>query len=161
MCHRLALTPGPTRRLWAVFGTASILIAACTSTPTVTPSNPSTAACFDAAKVEGLHDEWEDAYRPVANLSDGMDTDQVVASVRATREIALELALATAADPVAAGHFEDAADAYLNAPPIPPHVSLDAMSRSDIDRLQTPIWESGDAMYAGIEALNNSTVPFC
>ena len=90
-----------------------------------------------------------------------MDTDQVVASVRATREIALELALATAADPVAAGHFEDAADVYLNAPPIPPHVSLEAMSRSDIDRLQRPIWASGDAMYAGIEALNYSTIPFC
>jgi hypothetical protein len=148
-------------RLWAVFGATSILIAACTPTATVTRSDPPAAVCFDAAKVEGLHDEWDDAYRPIANLSGRMDTDQVVASVRATREIALELALATAADPVAAGHFEDAADVYLNAPPIRPHVSLEAMSRSDIDRLQSPIWESGDAMYAGIEALNYSTIPFC
>jgi hypothetical protein len=86
-----------------------------------------------------------------------------VASLRATREIALELALATAADPVAAGHFKDAADAYLKAPPIPPHVSLDEESRSDIDidRLQAATSEGGDAMSAGIEALNNSTIPFC
>ena len=159
-CHRSGVTPGLTRQLWAIFGAASILIAACTSTPTGTRSDPTTP-CFDTAKVEGLHDEWEDAYRPIANLSDRMNTDQVVASVRATREIALELAIATAADPVAAGHFEDAADVYLNAPPIPPHVSLEAMSRSDMDRLQRPIRASGDAMYAGIEALNYSTIPFC
>ena len=148
------------RRLWGVFGATSILIAACTSTPTGDQSNRATAACFDAAKVKGLHDEFEHKAGD-ADLSDGMDMDRVVASLRATREIALELALATAADPVAAGHFEDAADVYLNAPSIPPHVSLEAMSRSDIDRLQSPIWESGDAMYAGIEALNYSTIPFC
>jgi hypothetical protein len=159
-CHRSGVTPGLRRQLWAIFGAASILIAACTSTPTGTLSDPTTP-CFDTAKVEGLHDEWEDAYRPIANLSDRMNTDQVVASVRATREIALELAIATAADPVAAGHFEDAADVYLNAPPIPPHVSLEAMSRSDMDRLQRPIRASGDAMYAGIVALNYSTIPFC
>jgi hypothetical protein len=90
-----------------------------------------------------------DAYKRVANLSDGMDTDQVVASLRATREIALELGLATVADPVAARHFKDAADASLKAPPIPPHASLDAMSRSDIDRLQAATGKGGDAMHAG------------
>ena len=99
------------------------MIAACTSTTTVTQSHPSTAACFDSAKVKGLYDEW--AHKAAdANLSDDMDMAQVVASLRATREIALELALATAADPAAAGHFKDAADAYLKAPPIPPHASL-------------------------------------
>jgi hypothetical protein len=51
--------------------------------------------------------------------------------LRATREIALELAFATAADPVAAGRFKDAAGACLQAPPIPPHASLDAISRSN------------------------------
>jgi hypothetical protein len=102
-------------------------------TPAVTQSNPPTAACFDAAKITGLYDEW--AHKAVdANLSDGIEMAQVVASLRATREIALEIALATAADPVAAGHFKDAADAYVKAPPIPPHASLDARSRSDIDR---------------------------
>jgi len=90
-----------------------------------------------------------------------MDMAQVVASLRATREIALELALATAADPAAAGHFKDAADAYLKAPPIPPHASLAAMSRSDIDRLQMATGEGVSAMYAGIDALNNSPIPFC
>jgi hypothetical protein len=79
-CHRLALTRGPMRRLRAVFGTTSILIAACTSAPTVTQSNPSTAACFDAAKVRGVYDEW--AHKAVANLSDDMDMDRVVASLR-------------------------------------------------------------------------------
>jgi hypothetical protein len=135
------------------------LIAACTSTPTVTQSDP-TAACFDAAKVKGLHDEFEHKAGD-ADLSDGMDMDRVVASLRATREIALELALATAADPVAAGHFKDAAEAYLKAPPIPPHVSLDSMSRSDIGRLQAATDEGSNAMHFGIEALNNSPVPFC
>lgn len=90
-----------------------------------------------------------------------MDMDRVVASLRATREIALELARATAADPVAAGHFEDAAEAYLKAPPIPPHVSLDAMSRSEIGRLQAATGEDSNAMHFGIEALNNSPIPFC
>jgi hypothetical protein len=147
------------RRLWGVFGATSILIAACTSTPTVTRSDP-TAACFDAAKVKDLHDEFEHKAGD-ADLSDGMDMDRVVASLRATREIALELARATAADPVAAGHFEDAAEAYLKAPPIPPHVSLDAMSRSDIGRLQAATGEGSNAMHFGIEALNNSPIPFC
>jgi hypothetical protein len=146
------------RRLWAVFGATSILIAACTST--ATRPKPSTAVCFDAAKVKGLHDEFEHKAGD-ADLSDGMDMDRVVASLRATREIALELALATAADPVAAGYFEDAAEAYLKAPPIPPHVSLDAMSRSDIGRLQAATDEGSSAMHFGIEALNNSTIPFC
>jgi hypothetical protein len=149
------------RRLWAVFGATSILIAACTSTPTVTRSDP-IAACFDAAKVKGLHDEFEHKAGD-ADLSDGMDIDRVVASLRATREIALELALATAADPVAAGHFKDAAEAYLKAPPIPPHVSLDEKTHNDIDidRLEKAKSEGGNAFYAGIEALNNSPIPFC
>ncbi|MDP9223193.1 MAG: hypothetical protein M3P18_04945 [Actinomycetota bacterium] len=151
--------PGVTR-LWAVFGATSILIAACTSTPTVSQSNPSTAVCFDSAKVKGLYDEW--AHKAAdTNLSDGIDMAQVVASLRATREIASELALATAADPVAAGHFKDAADAYLNAPPIPPHASLASMSRRDIYRLDTATGEDSTAMYAGIDALNDSIVPFC
>jgi hypothetical protein len=148
------------RGLWAVFGTASILIAACTSTPTVSQSNPSTAACFDSAKVKGLYDEW--AHKAAdTNLSDGMDMALVVASLRSTREIALELALATAADPAASGHFRDAADAYLKAPPIPPHASLASMSRSDVYRLDSATGEGSTAMYAGIDALNNSIVPFC
>jgi len=135
-------------------------MAACTSTTTVTQPNRSTATCFDSAKVRGLYDEW--AHKAAdTNLSDGMDMAQVVGSLRATREIALELALATAADPVAARHFKDAADAYLKAPPIPPHASLDAMSRSDIYRLDTATGEGSSAMYAGIDALNNSPVPFC
>jgi hypothetical protein len=148
------------RGLWAVFATTSILVAACTSTTTVTQSNPSTTTCFDSAKVRGLYDEW--AHKAAdTNLSDGMEMALVVASLRSTREIALELALATAPDPVAAGHFKDAADAYLKAPPIPPHASLDAMSRSDIDRLQMATGEGDSAMYAGIDALNNSPIPFC
>jgi hypothetical protein len=148
------------RGLWAVFGTISILIAACTSTPTVSQSNPSTAVCFDSAKVKGLYDEWAHEAAD-SNLSDGMDMAQVVASLRATREIALELSLATAADPAASGHFKDAADAYLKAPPIPPHASLDAMSRSDIYRLDTATGEGSSVMYVGIDALNNSPIPFC
>lgn len=147
------------RRLRAVFVATSILMAACTSTTTVTQPNRSTA-CLDSAKVKGLYDEW--AHKAAdTNLSDGMDMAQVVASLRATREIALELSLATVADPAASGHFEDAADAYLKAPPIPPHASLDAMSRSDIYRLDTATGEGSSAMYAGIDALNNSPVPFC
>jgi hypothetical protein len=151
--------PGVSGR-WAVFAATSILIAACTSTPTVSQSNPSTATCFDSAKVKGLYDEW--AHKAAdTNLSDGMDMAQVVASLRATREIALELALATAADPVAAGHFKDAADAYLKAPPIPPHASFASMSRDEIDRLGIATGAGVTAMYAGLDALNNSTIPFC
>ena len=148
------------RGLWTVLAATSILIAGCTSTTTVTQASPSTDVCFDSAKVRGLYDEW--AHKAAdANLSDGMDMAQVVASLRATREIASELALATAADPVAAGHFKDAADAYLKAPQIPPHASLVAMSRSDIDRLQMATGEGVSAIYAGIVALNNSPIPFC
>jgi hypothetical protein len=146
--------------LWAVFVAASTLIAACTSTPTVSQSNASTAVCFDSAKVKGLYDEWAQKAADT-NLSDGVDMAQVVASLRATREIALELALATAADPVASGHFEDAADAYLEAPQIPPHASLASISPDDIDRLGTATGAGVTAMYAGIDALNDSTIPFC
>jgi len=148
------------RGLWAVFGATSILISACTSTSTVPQSNPSTAVCFDSAKVKGLYDEW--AHKAAdTNLSDGMDMAQVVASFRATREIASELALATAADPVAAEHFQNAADAYLKVPSIPPHASLASMSRSDIDRLERATRDGVSAMSAGIDALNNSPIPFC
>lgn len=161
-------SPGPDTRCrhpgmrgpWAVFVVTSIMIAACTSTPTVSQSNPSAAVCFDAANVKGLYDEW--AHKAAdTNLSDGMDMAQVVASFRATREIASELALATAADPVAAEHFQNAADAYLKVPSIPPHASLASMSRSDIDRLERATRNGVSAMSAGIDALNNSPIPFC
>jgi hypothetical protein len=85
---------------------------------------------------------------------------QVEASLRAADEIASELAHATAADPVAAGHFKDSADAYSKVP-IPPHASLDAMSESEIRRLERAKGEAGNGISAGIEALNNSTIPFC
>jgi hypothetical protein len=148
------------RGLLAVLAATSTLIAACTSTAPVTRAGPSTGACLDAEKVRGLYDEW--AHKAAdSNLSDGMDMSQVVASLRSTREIALELALATAADPVAAGHFKDAADAYLKAPPIPPHASVASMSRDDIDRLQAATGVGVSAMFAGIDALNNSPIPFC
>ena len=144
----------------AVLAATSTLIAACTSTAPVTRAGPSTGACLDAEKVRGLYDEW--AHKAAdSNLSDGMDMSQVVASLRSTREIALELAIATAADPVAAGHFKDAADAYLKAPPIPPHASVASMSRDDIDRLQAATGVGVSAMFAGIDALNNSPIPFC
>lgn len=148
------------RGLWAILAATSTLIAACTSTPPVSQAGPSAGTCLDGAKVRGLYDEW--AHKAAdTNLSDGMDMAQVVASLRSTREIALELAVATAADPVAAGHFKDAADAYLEAPPIPPHASLASMSRDDIDRLQTATGHGVSAMFAGIDALNNSPIPFC
>jgi hypothetical protein len=35
------------------------------------------------------------------------------------------------------------------------------MSRSDIYRLDTATGEGSTAMYAGIDALNNSIIPFC
>lgn len=147
------------RGLWAVFVVSSITVAACTSPPTVSQSNPSIAVCFDSAKIKGLYDQW--AHKAAdTNLSDGMDMAQVAASLRATREIALELALATAADPVAAGLFEDAADAYLKAPQIPPHASVASMSRDDIDRLGTATG-AGVTMFAGIDALNSSPISFC
>jgi len=153
------LRPG-VRAPWAVFVVASILISGCTSTSTVSQPNPSTVVCFDSAKVKGFYDAW--AHKAAdTNLSDGMDMAQVVASLRATREIALELAHATAADPVAAGHFRDAADAYLKAPQIPPHASLASISREDIDRLGAATGAGVTAMSAGIDALNDSTIPFC
>jgi hypothetical protein len=158
-CHRLGLTPGPTRRLWAVFATASILIAACTSTTTVTRSDP-TAPCFDAARVRGLYEEWAHAAGETY-LGDGVDLAQVAALLRTARKTLLELARATAADPVAAGHFQDAADSYLKVPRIPPDASLDAMSRSEIDGLEGTFTGTGGGVYEGIEALNNSTIPFC
>jgi hypothetical protein len=37
----------------------------------------------------------------------------------------------------------------------------DAMSRSDIGRLQAATGEGSNAMHFGIEALNNSPIPFC
>jgi hypothetical protein len=146
------------RRLWAVFGATSILIAACTST--ATRPNPSTAVCFDAAKVRGLYEEWAHAAADIW-VGDGVDLAQVAASLRAARETSLELARATAADPVAAGHFQDAADSYLKVPPIPPDASLDAMSRSERDRLERTFTGTGVGVYEGIEALNNSAIPFC
>jgi hypothetical protein len=146
------------RRLWAVLGATSILIVACTST--ATRPNPSTGVCFDAAKVRGLYEEWAHAAAEIW-VGDGVDLAQVAASLRAARETLLELALATAADPVAAGHFQDAADSYLKVPPIPPDASLDAMSRSEIDRLERTFTGTGGGVYDGIEALNNSDIPFC
>jgi hypothetical protein len=146
------------RRLWAVFGASSILIAACTST--ATRPNPSTAVCLDAAKVRGLYEEWAHAAADIW-VGDGVDLAQVAASLRAARETSLELARATAADPVAAGHFQDAADSYLKVPPIPPGASIDAMSRREIDRLERSFTGTGNGVYEGIEALNNSAIPFC
>jgi hypothetical protein len=145
-------------RLWAVFGATSILIAACTSTPT--RPNPSTAVCFDAAKVKGLYEEWAHAAAEIW-VGDGVDLAQVAASLRVARETSLELARATAADPVAAGHFQDAADSYLKVPPIPPDASIDAMSRREKDRLERSFTGTGNGVYEGIETLNNSTIPFC
>jgi hypothetical protein len=46
-------------------------------------------------------------------------------------------------------------------PPIPPDASLDAMSRSEIDRLESSFTGTGNGVYEGIEALNNSPIPFC
>ena len=146
------------RRLWAVLGATSILIAACTSTPT--RPNPSTAVCFDAAKVRGLYEEWAHAAAEIW-VGDGVDLAQVAASLQAARETLLELARATAADPVAAGHFQDAADSYLKVPPIPPDASLDAMSRREKDRLERTFTGTGNGVYEGIETLNNSDIPFC
>jgi hypothetical protein len=146
------------RRLWGVFGATLILIAACTST--ATRPNPSTAACFDAAKVRGLYDEWAHAAADIW-VGDGVDLAQVAASLRTARKTLLELARATAADPVAAGHFQDAADSYLKVPPIPPDASLDAMSRSEIRRLEGTFTGTGNGVYEGIERLNNSAIPFC
>jgi hypothetical protein len=146
------------RRLWAVFGAASILIAACTST--ATRPNPSTAVCFDAAKVRGLYEEWAHAAAETY-IGDGVDLAQIGSLLRAARQSLLELARATAADPVAARHFKDAADSYLEVPPIPPDASLDTMSRTEIQRLETAITGTGGGVYEGIEALNNSPIPFC
>jgi hypothetical protein len=134
------------------------LIAACTST--ATRPNPSTATCFDAAKVRGLYEEWAHASADIW-VGDGVDLTQVAASLRAAHETSLELARATAADPVAAGHFQDTADSYLKVPPIPPDASIDAMSRTEIQRLERAITGTGGGVYEGIETLNNSDIPFC
>jgi hypothetical protein len=139
-------------------GATSILIAACTSIPTATQPEPSTA-CIDAAKVRGLYEEWAHAAGETY-LGDGVDLARVAALLRTARESLLELARATAADPVAAGHFQDAADSYLKVPPIPPDASLDAMSRREIDRLERAL-QTGGGVEEGIEALNNSPVPYC
>jgi hypothetical protein len=157
-CRRLGLTPGPTGRLCAVLGATSILIAACTST--ATQPNPSTAVCLDAAEVRGLYEEWAHAAADIW-VGDGVDLAQVAASLRAARETLLELARATAAYPVAARHFQAAADSYLKVPPIPPDASLDAMSPSEIDRLEESFSGTGNGVYEGIETLNNSNIPFC
>jgi hypothetical protein len=148
---------GLTTRLWVVVGTASILISACSSA--ATRPNP-TADCLDAAKVRGLYDVWAHAAADIW-VGDGVDLAQVAASLRTARESLLELARATAADPVAASHFQDAADSYLKVAPIPPGASLDAMSRSEIDRLEDSFTGTGNGVYEGIETLNNSDVPFC
>jgi hypothetical protein len=158
-CHRLALTPAPTKRLWAVLGATAILIAACTSKPRATQPEPSTA-CIDAAKVRGLYEEWTHASSHIW-VGDGVDLAQVATSLRTARETLLELARATAADPVAAGHFQDGADSYLKVPPIPPDASIDAMSRSEIARLESSFNGTGGGVYEGIDTLNNSDVPFC
>jgi hypothetical protein len=134
------------------------LIAACTST--ATRPNPSTGVCFDAAKVRGLYEEWAHASADIW-IGDGVDLAQVAASLRAARETLLELARATAADPMAAEQFQDAADSYLKVAPIPSEASLDAMSRSEIDRLEGSLNGTGGGVYEGIEALNGSRVPFC
>ena len=155
---RLGLTPGSTGRLCAVLAATSILIAACTST--ATRPNPSTAVCLDAAKVRGLYEEWAHAAADIW-VGDGVDLAQVAASVRAARETSLELARATAAYPVVAEHFQDAADSYLKVPPIPPDASVDAMSRSEIDRLEESFSGTGNGVYEAIDTLNNSNIPFC
>lgn len=157
-CRRLGLTPGPTGRLYAVLGATSVLIAACTST--ATRPNPSTAACLDAAKVRGLYEEWTHAAADIW-IGDGVDLAQVAASLRTARETLLGLARATAAYPVVAEDFQDAADSYLNVPPIPPDASVDAMSRSEIDRLEESFTGTGNGVYEAIDTMNNSDIPFC
>jgi hypothetical protein len=139
-------------------GVTSILIAACTST--ATQPNGATAVCLDADKVRGLYEEWAHAAADIW-IGDGVDLTRVAASLRVARESLLKLARATAADPVAAEHFQDAADSYLKVPPIPPDASLDAMSRSEIDRLEGSFTGTGGGVDEGIETLNNSDIPFC
>ena len=136
------------------------MIAACTSTPRVTDSNPSTAVCLDAAKVRGLYEEWAHAAADIL-VGYGVDLAHVAASLRTARETLLELARATAAYPVVAGHFQDAADSYLKVPPIPPDASLDAMSRREKDRLEESFTGTGNGVYEALETLNNSPIPFC
>jgi hypothetical protein len=39
--------------------------------------------------------------------------------------------------------------------------AVDAMSRSEIDRLEGSLTGTGDGVYEGIETLNTSTILFC
>ena len=45
--------------------------------------------------------------------------------------------------------------------PMPPDASLDAMSRSEIDRLESSFTGTSGGVSEGIETLNNSKIPFC
>ena len=105
-----------------------------------------------------MYEEWAHAAADIW-VGDGVDLAQVVASLRTARETLLELARATAAYPVVAEDFQDAA--YLNLPPIPPDASVDAMSRSEIDRLEESFTGTGSGVYDAIDTMNNSDIPFC
>jgi hypothetical protein len=117
-----------------------------TPAPTATgTSSPATTGCFHRAKILQLGNEWKNASQQLVELR---TTD---------REIALELARATAGDPVVSHHFRDAAGVYGRAPAYKPN----NVSPEDLNRALNAAATGAEAMSVGIHSLSQSSVPFC
>jgi hypothetical protein len=138
------------------------LLACSTSTTTVTqatsvtphtspsppPSSPLSTVCFDRAKIIQLSHQWQKSQ----NLWQLHTIDH---------EIALNLALATAADPALSGRFQHAADIYATAPVSPKNAPIGSITQAELSKLFKVLAAGATAMRAAVDALGNSSVPFC
>jgi hypothetical protein len=138
------------------------LLACSTSTTTVTqaasitpPTSPSPPAssssstvCFDRAKIIQLYHQWQESQ----NLWQLHTIDH---------EIALNLALATAVDPALSIRFKDAAEIYATAPVSPKNAPIGSVTQAELSKLFKVLAAGATAMRAAVDALGNSSVPFC
>jgi hypothetical protein len=134
--------------LGACSSSTTIVTQAAPPTSQTSPSPPPTSAagdaCFDGQRIQRLGKEWKKVSTDLNQLR------------TADRAIALELALATSADPDVSDHFQEAADAYAKAPEAGPNVSP-----AELSRAFDAMGDGADAMNAGVKALSDSSIPFC
>jgi hypothetical protein len=132
--------------------TTVIQAAPTTTSPTPAPttsSSSATSGCFDRAKIIELVNQLTKSEQKFELFH---TTD---------RTIALELALATADDPVVSGHFKDAADIYEKAPAAPRNAPIGSITPAELTKLFEAQLAAARAVNAGVTALGNSAVPFC
>jgi hypothetical protein len=118
-----------------------------TQTASTTPSSPASGQCFDRGEIVQLVTRWRKTASDLSHL-------------RANEDIALRLAVATAGDPVVAGHFKDAADTYAKAP-AGGDGGIGSVSSVELSKAFKAMADGSEAMAAGVDSLTHSSVPFC